>query len=212
MTTDNWTPSMRTTFQPKRKKPAINAGYLRDLTEYIIITKPLLPKSTLDDILEITNGIEWRVPPADGDYVRTCTTFPISAAAAGKYRIPDGRLEGVKWADGMLVAATRDALKLYKAKHPRAYTVADTGFDILRYEKGQFIGDHVDDRDPRVLSMSLVLNDAYTGGEFRFWQRKETTMNVPAGCAIMFPPNFMFPHEVLPVTSGKRYAMITWFR
>jgi hypothetical protein len=211
--TDNWTPSMRKNFQHgRRKKLATNAGHLRDLTEYIVITEPLLPKSTLEDIVAVTEGIEWRVPPKDVDYNRTCTTFPISMAAAGKYPAPAGRLDLVEWADERLVEATREALKTYKDKHPRLHTSTDEGFDILRYEKGQSIEDHVDDRAPRVLSMSLVLNDAYTGGEFRFWQRKEITMHVPAGCAIMFPPNFMFPHEVLPITSGTRYAMITWFR
>jgi Uncharacterized iron-regulated protein len=115
-------------------------------------------------------------------------------------------------ADRALVDATRDALKLYKQKHPRAYTRSDIGFDILRYQKGQFIADHIDDREPRVLSMSIVLNDDYEGGEFRFWKKENVTIDVQAGCAIMFPPNFMFPHEVLPITSGTRYAMITWFR
>jgi prolyl 4-hydroxylase len=63
---------------------------------------------------------------------------------------------------------------------------------------------------PRVLSMSMMLNNEYTGGEFLFW--KSLSIPVPAGCAIMFPANFMFPHEVLPITSGTRYAMITWFQ
>jgi hypothetical protein len=178
------------------------------LAEFIVITKPLLTKETLQKILAVTEGVEWRVPPPD--YIRTCTTFPISAAAADKYPIPAGRLELTKWADETLLAATHEALKVYKTKYPRAHTKSDSGFDILRYQKGQGIGDHVDDSVPRVLSMSMMLNDEYTGGEFLFW--KSLSIPVPAGCAIMFPANFMFPHEVLPITSGTRYAMITWFQ
>lgn len=182
---------------------------MNPLSDFIVVTEPLLSKGMLDKILATTEGIKWRVPPSDGDYKRTCTTFPLSAAAAGKYPIPKGSAERVKWADKTLVGATLQALRIYKAKHPKIYTRTDCGFDILRYEKGQFIGDHVDDREPRVLAMSLGLNDDYTGGDFSFW--KGEAVRLPAGCAIMFPPNFMFPHEVLPVTSGTRYSMITWF-
>ena len=31
------------------------------------------------------------------------------------------------------------------------------------------------------------------------------------GDAIMFPSNFMYPHEIMPVTKGTRYSAITWF-
>ena len=31
------------------------------------------------------------------------------------------------------------------------------------------------------------------------------------GDALMFPSNFMYPHEVMPVTKGTRYSIITWF-
>lgn len=186
-------------------------SYMYDLTDYIVITEPLLSKETMGKILATSEGIKWRIPPNDGNYKRTCTTFPISMAAVGKYSIPEGRLESVKWADQTLVSATHKAVRAYKERHSRAYTVSDSGFDILRYETGQFIEDHIDDRAPRVLTMSLILNDDYTGGEFRFWKKEDVSFNVPAGCAIMFPPNFMFPHEVLPIISGTRYSMITWF-
>jgi predicted 2-oxoglutarate/Fe(II)-dependent dioxygenase YbiX len=182
---------------------------MNPLSDFIVVTEPLLSKGMLEKILAATNGVKWRIPPSDGDYKRTCTTFPLSAAAAGNYPVPKDRSEHVKWADKALVSVTLQALRTYKKKHSKLFTRTDCGFDILRYEKGQFIGDHVDDREPRVLAMSIALNDDYTGGEFSFW--KDTTVPLPAGCAIMFPPNFMFPHQILPVISGTRYSMITWF-
>jgi predicted 2-oxoglutarate/Fe(II)-dependent dioxygenase YbiX len=27
---------------------------------------------------------------------------------------------------------------------------------------------------------------------------------------VLFPSSFMFPHEILEVTSGTRYAVVTW--
>lgn len=186
-------------------------AHLADLTEYILITDPLLTREPLDEILAIMDGVEWRVPDDSHrtTYFRTCTTFPISAALTGGFLPPD-RIDRAKRVDETLLAAAHTALRLYKTRWP-VYTVADQGFDILRYETGQFIDVHVDDQTPRALSMSIALNDDYTGGEFRFWKEESSTFRVPMGSAIMFPPTFMFPHQILPVTSGTRYSMIAWF-
>lgn len=185
---------------------------MHNLLDYVIMTEPLLPEETLAEVVAITEGVEWRVPGQGVNYTRTCTTFPLSAAAVGGYPLPDkDRLARVKKADEALVSATRRALAYYKEKIPRVLTRTDSGFDILKYEVGQLITYHMDDLNPRVLSLSISLNDDYTGGEFRFWEDDNAVFRVPAGCAMMFPPNFMYGHEILPVLSGTRYSMITWF-
>lgn len=53
-----------------------------------------------------------------------------------------------------------------------------------------------------------VLNDDYEGGEFFMFGDKE--VKVPAGSVIVFPSNFMYPHEVKPVKSGIRYSYVSW--
>lgn len=182
-----------------------------NLSEFIIVTEPLLDPLQLKEIIAVTDGVEWRVPPDSPDYPeRTCTTFPLSAAVGGNYPCPQDKLPMVKRADEVLLEATIRALNIYKTKFPLV-TRQDSGFDILRYETGQHIGIHRDDMVPRVLSMSIGLNGDYTGGEFRFWGDSERILRLNAGCALMFPPNFMYPHEILPVTQGTRYSMITWF-
>lgn len=170
----------------------------------------MLNPPAMKEILSATDGVEWRVPEASPDYPqRTCTTFPISAAVGGNYPLAPEKVELAKKADHILLDAVLRALRLYQSKHPLT-SRQDSGFDILRYEPGQFIGVHRDDMVPRVLSMSIGLNDDYEGGEFKFWDDGEP-FRLPAGCALMFPPNFMYPHQVLPVASGVRYSMITWF-
>ena len=87
----------------------------------------------------------------------------------------------------------------------------DSGYSLLRYKSGDYIGQHIDasGRSPRELSCSLILNDNYEGGEFAFFNQK-LKFDLKRGDIIMFPSNFMYPHEVLPITSGVRYAIITW--
>ena len=62
----------------------------------------------------------------------------------------------------------------------------------------------------RKLSISLILNDGYEGGEFEF---DSALPQLPPealkkGSIIAFPS--FFTHRVTPVTSGTRYSIVTW--
>lgn len=58
------------------------------------------------------------------------------------------------------------------------------------------------------LTVLGVMNDDYEGGEFVMWGGE--VIDMPAGSVIVFPSNFMFPHEVLPVKSGVRHSFVSW--
>ena len=58
-----------------------------------------------------------------------------------------------------------------------------------------------------ILSVLGVLNDDYEGGEFTLCGEN---LDKDKGSAVVFPSNFMFPHEVKKVTSGVRYSIMTW--
>jgi len=94
-----------------------------------------------------------------------------------------------------------------------------SGIRFNKYEKDEGIMPHVDHihslfdgkkRGIPVISFVGVFNDDYEGGEFAFFNR-EKVYKFEKGDAILFPSNFMFPHEILPVTSGTRYSIITWY-
>lgn len=52
------------------------------------------------------------------------------------------------------------------------------------------------------------LNNDYTGGEFIMWE--DEVIELPARSVIVFPSNFLYPHEVRPVKSGTRYSYVSW--
>ena len=85
------------------------------------------------------------------------------------------------------------------------------GRSILRYGAGQFFKNHSDaDADfPRTLSYSFYLNDDYEGGEIEF-DRFRLRIKPDANQLVIFPSNFIYSHEVLPVISGTRYAVVQW--
>jgi DNA-directed RNA polymerase beta subunit len=46
------------------------------------------------------------------------------------------------------------------------------------------------------------------GGEFVMFD--DTTIELPKGSLLIFPSNFLYPHQVLPVTKGTRHAFVSW--
>lgn len=117
-----------------------------------------------------------------------------------------------KHIDNAIYLLASEALKTYKKTHPTVSCESDTGYNLLRYNTGGFYVQHCDSfkLQQRELTCSFILNDDYEGGEFAFFNR-ELKYKLNKGDAILFPSNFMYPHEIMPVTSGKRYAIITWY-
>ena len=72
--------------------------------------------------------------------------------------------------------------------------------DNIHHSHGQEYG------YPQVSSL-LFLNDDYKGGQLKI---SNITYNTKKGSEIIFPSNFMFPHEVNLITEGTRYSIVTW--
>ena len=103
---------------------------------------------------------------------------------------------------------------------------------ITRYKPGSFYGWHKDGSSDclsvynkpdnkflhgkvRKLSMTILLNGNYQGGEFQFanYNKLDCNAETPdfknAGSVIVFPS--WIEHQVAPVTKGTRYSLVAWF-
>ncbi len=60
----------------------------------------------------------------------------------------------------------------------------------------------------RKLSMSIILNQDYKGGEFEFLE-DGSSIKAETGTIIVFPSYMM--HRVKPITKGTRYSLVAWF-
>ena len=87
---------------------------------------------------------------------------------------------------------------------------------FLRYTKEQRFERHVDhvhtifDGERKgIPTLTIIgwLNDDYEGGEFHICDKK---IDSKLGDVILFPSNFVYPHEVTPILSGVRYSWVTW--
>jgi predicted 2-oxoglutarate/Fe(II)-dependent dioxygenase YbiX len=82
---------------------------------------------------------------------------------------------------------------------------------LLRYEKGGHLPAHQDQGlSSRALSSVMYLNDNYSGGEIEF-KHSNIKIKPEAGSIIFFPSNFLYVHEVYPITEGLRYSMPHWY-
>ena len=85
-----------------------------------------------------------------------------------------------------------------------------------KYEVGNMMREHYDHIhsifDGKMKGVPIVsivgnLNEDYEGSEFHC-RGKE--IRLKTGDILMFPSNFMYPHEVTECTKGTRYSFVSW--
>lgn len=82
---------------------------------------------------------------------------------------------------------------------------------LLKYGPGGHLPAHQDQGiSSRVLSSVMYLNDNYSGGEIEFLNSR-IKLKPEAGSIIFFPSNFLYVHEVFPISEGFRYSMPHWY-
>ena len=90
---------------------------------------------------------------------------------------------------------------------------------FIEYTKGASMKKHCDhihglfevEGRPRgipTLSIITALNDNYLGGDLIMCDKYKYKLK--QGESIMFPSNFLYPHEIKKITKGKRYSVISW--
>jgi hypothetical protein len=186
---------------------------MNELKDYILVLEDIIPENLCDDILnEYKNSDEWLLTKVgfDGQIkkeIRNCTSIGMS------FDIIIEKNKNIrKNLDDKVFECTKNAIKKYNEKFKNARISRDSGYELLKYEKGGFYTQHVDSftNIPRTISCSFILNNDFKGGEFSFFDNK-LTYDLKKGSAIMFPSNFLYPHSVLPVIDGTRYSIVTWF-
>lgn len=179
------------------------------LEDYVKVYYDVVPEDLCDAIIkEYSNSNDWEEARTTGGVqtdVRNVDVITIS-----QDRII-GNSELRRQLDDRLFVSVSSVSRKYSEEFEHFVINVDTGYELLRYKEGQFYTQHTDSfiTQQRSLSCSLILNDDYEGGEFCFWDG--TMMHrPPKGAALVFPSNFMYPHEIKPVTKGQRISIITW--
>lgn len=117
--------------------------------------------------------------------------------------------EEFDWVDNLIMELALEANRQFQfnitglIERPQLlrYSAPSNGFD-WHMDIGS--GDH----STRKISVSIILNDDYDGGELFFFQDGPQSVSPDAGVAVAFPS--FLPHKVAPVTRGTRWSLVCW--
>lgn len=199
--------------KPEETKSSRKSGLSqKSLKDFIMVKKEFVDPEFCDEILEeYARSEQWeKTFTGSGldEEARKCQVISISDE-----RCINENGESRRNIDNKMFGIVKDIIDEYMNEHPdfELEITEDTGYELLRYEVGDFYIEHTDSfkEQPRALTIIITMNNAYEGGEVAMFQR-ELVHDLDVGDVLVFPSNFMYPHEILPVTDGTRYSMITW--
>lgn len=184
----------------------------KPLKDFIKVFDNALDPAACEIILnEYKNSSEWKETLTGSGHdpnSRNCSAIPISFQDCIN-RNPEIRQQ----IDQSLFECVSSCIQKYSEETIKGdlEIKEDSGYELLRYFEGQFYVEHTDSfkESPRAITFILSINDDYEGGEISFFNR-ELTYKLKQGSCIMFPSNFMYPHEIRPILKGTRYSIITW--
>lgn len=196
----------------QNKKPLDNAGSSKSLKDFIWYCEEAIDPEFCDNILDEYVDTDYWEPTLTGSghdpEVRRCNCIAIS-----DHTVINENKDVRKDIDDKLFEIVKDLVSKYQERNPQyeLEIVEDSGYELLKYEEGDFYLQHSDSfkTQPRTLTIIMSMNDAYEGGEVALFDR-ELIYKLNAGDVLIFPSNFMYPHEILPVKSGTRFSIITW--
>lgn len=179
------------------------------MKEHIVEIKKLIPQHYCNKIISYFSDNKEDASTVGGTdkSIRNCKlTNLLEANSFGKKLI-------VNYIKEKIFASVEE----YKKKFKFVDIEKISQLDLLEYEANEYKAGYKFHTDfgtscqERLLSISICLNNDFYGGEFMFDLNGEMVcypQNV--GDCIIFPSNFMFPHQVNKITQGTRYALIGW--
>lgn len=179
------------------------------MQNYILEVKKLIPKIQCKKIIDYfdANFFDARVGTGCIDKeIRNCVTRNIL----------DTKTFGEKIVSNYVKSKLHDCAKFYQKKHNHFNFSKISQLDLLKYDNNNYKSGyayHVDTGvgTQRHISISICLNNDFEGGEFVFdLPKQEYQIGQNVGDALIFPSNFLFPHQVNQITRGTRYALIGW--
>lgn len=171
--------------------------------EGIMVINSFLTSHQCKDLIDFCEGRKWH---------QAATVGPDGKPTYSDYRNNDQTAVPMNSElDKFLHRKYNQAINEYITKHNVGGDLVDEAYRVLKYEPGQKYGIHMDcsDKNPRVLSSLIYLNDTEQGGEIEFGDGSSICPST--GTLVMFPSNFLFWHESKPVIKGVKYAVVTFF-
>lgn len=193
--------------------PKITKLMKTKLSDYVVKIKNVLSKKQCNDIVKELEEVEWKqhlfyhnkenkyAPESaekeldsSSEYIKSYPIIMDSVwKSLHKYIVDDLKFSWFSgWSGFTSIKFNRYQDNKMMANH------CDHIHDIFEGEK----------KGIPILSIVGGLNNNYQGGEFIMFENKK--YEIKEGEILIFPSNFLYPHQVKPVTKGTRYSYVSW--
>ncbi len=181
------------------------------MQDYILEIRKFFPKNLCEKIINYYDNDDMADATTVGGLnkdIRNCISANVHITNSFGQKIISNLVKQKLW----------EAINVYKEKFSYCNVRQNSAIDFLKYEKNshkagyKFHTDYGHTVPLRELSASVCLNNDYQGGEFVFdFPSGKVQYPQNIGDVIIFPSNFMYPHQVNEIAKGTRYAIIGWF-
>ena len=188
---------------------------MKKIEDYIIV-KNTIPEKVCQSLINECNKVGW-VKHAwnnnqTGDvYSNTTKELDvISCTQEQQNRLTDPIVEA------LLYYQDKCSWRNIRKENEAGWLKEFTRIRFNKYEVGtmmRFHQDHIHNifdgkrRGVPIVSIVANLNEDYEGAKFLC---RDKEIKLKTGDILMFPSNFMYPHEVTECTKGTRYSFVSW--
>ena len=186
---------------------------MNQIEDYIIV-KNTIPKHLCESMINECNKKEWRKHTWNN-----YTTGENSSESTKELDVMSSTLSQQNKLKLPIAKALDEYQRLCSWEGEKTGSQWLSSYSTIRfnrYEVGTMMRKHYDHihsifygkkRCVPLVSMVVNLNEEYEGSEFTC---RDTTIKLKTGDILMFPSNFMYPHEVTECTKGTRYSFVSW--
>ena len=189
------------------------------LEDYIKVYKGVYSKSLCKEVINGIETVEWTVHNFYNSEVTRLS--PCHLLSLGKQKgILNTDIDNIP-SKKQLDAKIQNLLNYYIFNDMKHMTWMQpcnnyTPYRLNKYEKSAYMGIHCDhissifDGEQKgipILSILGVLNEDYKGGELFVCGKQ---IKLKTGDVVVFPSNFLYPHEVRTIKLGTRYSFASW--
>ena len=190
----------------------------RNLEDYIYYKKNFLSKSYCEDVIQEISTSIWTKHEWIGLHEPLLSTIEDGANSLNGY----GKFDITKPAVSNIVNTITNDLDSVITEYIQSYNFdwfyvshGHTSIKLFQYlpkQAMQLHCDHVrdifDGKGVPIFTVLGAFNDDYSGGELIMFG--DTKIEIKQGDVILFPSNFLYPHQISPVTKGVRYSYVSW--
>ena len=186
---------------------------MNTIEDYIIVENTI-PKELCKELVNECSKKEWKKHTWNNYATGTFESEPTKELDV----MPCTKEQQKKITPYLIEALGRYQLKVSVPgeKTEGAFLTKFSPIRFNKYEVGNTMRKHYDHihsifdgqmKGVPIVSIVANLNEDYEGSEFMC---REKEIKLKTGDILMFPSNFMYPHEVKETTKGTRYSFVSW--